>query len=1711
MIVAIVLLLVASSISQSAVAVAANRNQISSAATTTEQMHRSESLHLRVVRSNEEKLDQFRSEVTRSGDLFVSSEIPMPGESTEQAILRIGREPGVLSVEVERHLHPTTDDTYWGDQWALDGVSEGAIGPSGAWGVTTGESAVVVAVIDTGIVSHPDLDAAVRRDWGVDMISSASSARDGDGRDLDATDMGDRNQSRNSSWHGTHVAGIIAAQQGNGLGIAGVAPGVSIMPIRVLGSDGGEWVDVADAVRWAAGLGTSSDGSAWGLWGLPENSHPADIINMSLGGRGACDQSNVVGQAISAATTVGVLVVVAAGNDSADAIGYTPAGCPDAFTVAAVGRSGDRAPYSNYGASVDIAAPGGSTSGGGIISTVDTGTLTSEGPGYAYYKGTSMAAPFVSGIAALIKSVYPALTPLAIERRIQKKSKPFVGLTSSFLLGCSSSPTNSERMEQCGSGIAQVGEWIAKLGQTITTSTPNEITLGDVPVDLGASSDSGLPVTIVSVTESTCEVAGERVQPLSVGDCIIEAIQDGDATYERSAERSTIAIRKADRLAQVVTLSSPQSLTYGSPPIDVEVASDRGLPVSLTSATPMVCTVSGLTLAVIDVGTCTVVARQVGDSDYLPAPTVTRSTSINRASQTLYLSVPTGALVGESPKNASRTTFDQISAISSGGYNTCALKENGTVWCWGFNNYGQLGVGTRENSSRPLMILGLKNIVQISLKGEVGCALNGSGLVFCWGFNGYGQLGDGSTMDRRSPIQVTGLTDVSTIAVGNWHTCAVKVDGTVWCWGSNSFGQVGEQVTAERNRLHPAQVLGLAGVDSISLGLFHTCAVKLDATVWCWGRNNYGQLGDGTTVNSFSPVQVAPLEGISAISARWDTTCAITTGETVWCWGSNSSRGLNLGGIEYSSVPISVMGLANVSKIQGTCAVKDDGSAWCWGGQDYDERAYVEGDVPWSRELGLRRLLLPPVYSTAHGPWTSCALTLDRTVMCWGYGAYGGLGDGTMQRRQRADYVSLLDAELVSLTSGVCGVVDGKIEIRSVGTCTIRAQQFGSARYLPAVPAVRSFSVGKGTQQITFSQIADAPVTATSILLSTSGDGKLSVVQLSTGPSSTCALTSDKKVSCFGVIERGAGNRTTDPTKTSVVPQVVPGLTGVKAISSGYHSCVIRADDTVWCWGANFDRQLGNGSTAYGYRPSQVPGLTDVASISVGLYHSCALKADRTVWCWGLNYDGELGDGTSTERYLPVQVAGVSDVIALSAGAFHTCVVLGSGRITCWGHNGFGQLGNGTTGGDHSPVAVQDDGPFLSVSAGLYHTCAVKTDRSAWCWGYNMNGELGIGSTTSQTLPAEVSGLGSVRSLSAGQNHSCATMLDGSAWCWGNNSRGALGRIGDYSLSPVQVSGLSGVQSMHASYEHTCALKTEGSAWCWGAHLEGQIGSSPTKVDTRLPSRVNGLTGHASSNRGLGLTFTTSTPTVCSILGSRIKLLAVGSCTVTARQSGNAQYSAAANVSHTFNVLGRARFTVAPAVLGRAGVGEVLNAGSWQVAGGTGGSVQWYSCSSSGIARASQPAGCSAIKGAVSSSHIATSGDRGKYLRVKVTVTNSFGSTAYFSATTTKVGLPPRNTLAPAIRGTSRVGQLLYGTAGRWSGSPAPILKFQWYRCDSSASNATSSMVVTGCSAIPKATNSTYRLAVRDVGSFIRLRVSATSSAGLRWHWSAPTVRQVTP
>ncbi|MFF5362645.1 S8 family serine peptidase [Streptomyces scabiei] len=450
----------------------------------------------------------------------------------------------------------TPNDTEYSKQWDLYEATAGMNVP-GAWDKVTG-TGVTVAVIDTGYVAHSDLAANIV--GGYDFIADTTVANDGNGRDSNPADPGDwtaanecaaGDPASTSSWHGTHVAGTIAAVTDNSKGVAGIAYGAKVSPLRVLGKCGGYDSDIIDAITWASG-GTVS--------GVPANTNVAKVINMSLGGGGACTSATQT--AINAAVNRGTTVVVAAGNSNANAANYSPASCNNVISVAATNRAGSRSYYSNFGSVVDIAAPGGETrtvESGGILSTLNAGASAPGGESYDYYQGTSMAAPHIAGLAALVKSANSALTPAQIESAIKTNSRALPGTCSG---GCGAGLADAAKTVQAVTGGGSTG------GTTFTNTTPLSIP------DNGAAVESSISVTGRTGNAPSALQVGVDITHTYRGDLVLDLVAPDGSTYRLKASSSD----SADDLVTTYSVNASSEVANGTWKLRVQdvAAADTG-------------------------------------------------------------------------------------------------------------------------------------------------------------------------------------------------------------------------------------------------------------------------------------------------------------------------------------------------------------------------------------------------------------------------------------------------------------------------------------------------------------------------------------------------------------------------------------------------------------------------------------------------------------------------------------------------------------------------------------------------------------------------------------------------------------------------------------------------------------------------------------------------------------------------------------------------------------------------------------------------------------------------------------------------------------------------------------------------------------------------------------------------------------------------------
>ncbi len=712
----------------------------------------------------------------------------------------------------------------------------------------------------------------------------------------------------------------------------------------------------------------------------------------------------------------------------------------------------------------------------------------------------------------------------------------------------------------------------------------------------------------------------------------------------------------------------------------------------------------------------------------------------------------------------SLTPLQEVADIAAGGSHSCALDAGGRVFCWGEDIVGQLGVGDASSETArpsPVPVPGLQGIRAIDAAFFHTCAVTAARGLSCWGLNDEGQLGVGSdAYSSGSPQPVQGLAGtVREVATGSSLSCALYEDGRVGCWGGNADGQLGDGSTLPSNSAGALVALGQAA-SAVSAGARHACALLTDGSVRCWGANEFGQLGDGSTSDRSQPVAVQGLPGpVQAIATSAVGSCALTTAGALYCWGPQypffAFDGGSLVARLYPGFEagfVAVDGGAN-----HVCALSNSGAIRCLGDDFYGQ--FGTGPIDGSLDAETTVGLAGGTVQVSAGGQHTCARSAAGGAQCWGWNTDGQLGVDRLSLR-------LAPTRVAGLDSGVSAVATGETH-----GCALTA---GGA--VKCWGANLNGELGDASNRIRFT-----PVDTVGL-----GSG---VRAISAGSGASCAITTQRGVRCWGANFDGRlGN---GQTLGSNVPVDVVGLgADAEAITQGREfGCARLSGGAVKCWGRNEFGQLGNGDTQDRLTATAVDGLSVGASdLSAGYYHACAVVAGGGIRCWGNNQFGQLGDGSFVDRTRPVAVTGLSGpAIAVGTGIAHSCALLQGGAVQCWGGASFG-----TTLGDGSPDdrAVPGDVPALrsgvvEISLGGFHSCARLSTGALQCWG--AGGPIGDNAQVHRPTPVPVAGLNTgVQQVAASfGGHSCAVVA-GAAKCWGNNTLGQVGDGSTESLATAQ-------------------------------------------------------------------------------------------------------------------------------------------------------------------------------------------------------------------------------------------------------------------------------------------------------------------------------------
>jgi alpha-tubulin suppressor-like RCC1 family protein len=683
--------------------------------------------------------------------------------------------------------------------------------------------------------------------------------------------------------------------------------------------------------------------------------------------------------------------------------------------------------------------------------------------------------------------------------------------------------------------------------------------------------------------------------------------------------------------------------------------------------------------------------------------------------------------------------------FATGRDHSLSIHADGTLWATGSNSAGQLGTGTTDASTAWVPVGSATNWVMVAAGVSYSLGLRADGTLWAWGINDSGQLGiaanSGTTAANPTPTQVPGT--YTQLAAGRYHALALRADGTLWAWGWNSSGQLGNATNNGSNAANPTptQVPG-TGYTRVAAGTSHSLALRSDGTLWAWGSNRFGQLGNTLNVSTSkanpTPAQVAGT--YTELAAGSNHSLALRADGSLWAWGYNEFGQLgtatNSGTIAATPTPTQVPGTyTRVGAGEShTLAVQADGTLWAWGSNKYGQL----GGLPNSgvATANPTPAQVPGTYAqVAAGGATSLGLRADGTLYAWGANEQGQLGTATNSN--------------------------------------------------PAAP-------------------------------------------------------------------------TTTPTATGTA------LPTRSITMGGSFGLAVRADGTLWGWGSNASGQLGQspGALAQSLSPVQIGTDNDWVMVAAGTSFALGLKADGTLYAWGQNRYGQLGNSTNngTTAANPTPALVGSGYKSIAAGFMHSLGVQADGSLLAWGYNFYGQIANPTPanqGNTPNPTPRVVGAGYVAAAGGTFFSLALLADGTATAWGANDRGQLGnstnAGSGAINATPLAVTG-GPYVALAVGGTHSLGLQADGTLSAWGNNASGQLGSPanGAVNVTPTVVAGQ--YAGIAAGNQHSLGRRADGTLFTWGANTGSQLArpntstAGPTQEATAGTGWVTLATSSAASS-----------------------------------------------------------------------------------------------------------------------------------------------------------------------------------------------------------------------------------------------------------------------
>jgi alpha-tubulin suppressor-like RCC1 family protein len=829
-------------------------------------------------------------------------------------------------------------------------------------------------------------------------------------------------------------------------------------------------------------------------------------------------------------------------------------------------------------------------------------------------------------------------------------------------------------------------------------------------------------------------------------------------------------------------------------------------------------------------------------------------------------------------------TGRSFSQIATGLTHNVAVDTAGGLWTWGDNTYGQLGVGTTIGTGGTSPAVRQVTAINVSwtavgTAGNASLAITTQGLLYGWGQN-Y-QSGDGSGLNRSTPVQLFGNYQSTAgdswkvVSTGLTHDLAIRnSDSSLWAWGTNNAGQLGDSTTV--NRSTPVQIAP-GSWTTVSAGATHSAAINLAGQLYVWGDNVSGQIGDITVIAKSSPVLITipqPNQW-SVVSTSLDTAGQAaffgirTSDKSLWAWGDNSQGQLGDGTTINKSSPVQI-GTSSWTTVAAsssfTSAIDLTGRLFTWGvnaqGQ-LGSGTTINRSSPVQVTLGVTGSSWSILGGGAGGQ--SAAITTNGELWTWGNNASGQLGDNTVVSKSSPVKVGSSSWTIVSVGSNNVVALDilgrlytwGDNGIGQLGDGTVVAKsnptQLGSSSWSKVSSGISTvhgittsgqlWSWGRNVS----GEIGDnTSVSKSSPVLSIAG---WNVSDVKGGAWFAAAILTNGTLFAWGT--NGSG-QLADNTGFSKSSPVQIGLRSWSSISCGISDAGGISNGTLFLWGSNGSGQLGDNTVVAKSSPVLFSGASTSnrswSIVAAGESHTVALTTDNQLFAWGANAQGQLGDGTAVAKSSPVLIS-FSSWSAIAAG-YNTLAITSQNQLYAWGFNTTGQLGDGTTIAKSSPVIVNSfitlDRSWTMVAIANDAIVAVRaSDRSLWAWGLNSSGQLGTGDTLNRTFPTKI-GTSSWNFVAAGLLSVLAIDAVGRLFTWGYNLDGELG-LGDTinRFSPVQV-GSSSWSAVTSGWFHSAGIDSSGRLFTWGDNTTGKLGdntnaskSSPVQIGTSSWTKIS--------------------------------------------------------------------------------------------------------------------------------------------------------------------------------------------------------------------------------------------------------------------------------